>query len=93
MLQGTLLLFGRWYRKLARLYKHEEELVAVSNISIPDSPERITNESSYDPDSTKIVLETEESLVSIEQDNHPIVQTLKIYWGIKFSKFDDIIKN
>ena len=75
MLQGTLLLFGRRYRKLARLYKHEEEEnVAVSNISIPDSPERITNESSDDPDSTKVVLETEESMVSIEQDNHSIVQ-------------------
>ena len=76
-----------------RLYKHEEELVAVSNISIPVSPERITNESSYDPDSTKVVLETEKSMVSIEQDNYPIVQTLKIYCGIKFSKFDDIIRN
>ena len=38
----------------------------MSNISIPDLPERIPDESSIDPDSTKIVPETEESMVSIE---------------------------
>ena len=44
----------------------------MSNISIPDLPERIPNELSFDPDSKKIVTETEESMVSIEQDVQPI---------------------
>ena len=46
--------------------KKSLELVDVSNISIPDSLNWIPNESSFDPDGTKIAPETEESMVSIE---------------------------